>query len=97
MRKRISEQDSLEEHMKKMEADRLFAEMKQQETKKIREENEKLKQFLIAQMVIEKQIMFYIHSSLRFLLSLSKTIFVSNTGCKAKQASACDDRRAQVC
>uniref|UniRef100_A0A3P9JUU1 Coiled-coil domain containing 173 n=1 Tax=Oryzias latipes TaxID=8090 RepID=A0A3P9JUU1_ORYLA len=50
MRKRISEQDSLEEHMKKMEADRLFAEMKQQETKKIREENEKLKQFLITQM-----------------------------------------------
>uniref|UniRef100_A0A8C7ZWX7 Cilia and flagella associated protein 210 n=1 Tax=Oryzias sinensis TaxID=183150 RepID=A0A8C7ZWX7_9TELE len=54
MRKRISEQDSLEEQMKKMEADRIFAEMKQQETKKIREENEKLKQSLIAQMA-EKQ------------------------------------------
>ncbi|KAF6726693.1 Coiled-coil domain-containing protein 173 [Oryzias melastigma] len=54
MRSKISEQKTLEETMSKMEADRIFAEMKQQEAKKKGEENEKLKQFIIAQMA-EKQ------------------------------------------
>lgn len=46
--------------MSKMEADRIFAEMKQQEAKKKGEENEKLKQFIIAQMVIEKK--YFLHN-----------------------------------
>lgn len=46
--------------MSKMEADRIFAEMKQQEVKKKGEENEKLKQFIIAQMVIEKK--YFLHN-----------------------------------
>ncbi|RVE58004.1 hypothetical protein OJAV_G00204990 [Oryzias javanicus] len=54
MRGKISEQKTLEETMSKIEADRIFAKMKEQEAKKKREENEKLKQFIIAQMA-EKQ------------------------------------------